>query len=84
METPRATVMTIRCRWSDYYVQNSYYDDTSGANKRYCTDTGIRGTITRYGSDGRVPAVPLQVTLFKYGTSGDTSKNSNDTRAQIQ
>ena len=31
-------------------------------------------TITRYGSDGRVPAVPLQVTLLKYGTSGDTSK----------
>ena len=54
------------------------------ANKRYCTDTGIRGTITRYGSDGRVPAVPLQVTLLKYETSGDTSKNSNDTRAQIQ
>ena len=45
---------------------------------------GIRGAITRYGSEGKVAAVPLQVTLLKYGTSGDTSKNSNDTRAQIQ
>ena len=27
--------------------------------------------------------MPLQVTLLKYGTSGDTSKNSNDTRVRV-
>ena len=46
--------------------------------------TRVYVELSRDTVEGRVPAVPLQVTVLKYGTSGDTSKNSNDTRAQIQ